>query len=194
MKLLIIVANPKPTPASVTKIALQAFMETFTPLHEKLDMTTLDVADYQHLSGELLRDYRNPNGKVAAIAKTFADYDRYIFVAPMWNLSIPSGMKAYIDHLVIPEVTFTYEQGNPFPVGLLKNKKALFITASGGHFGVPPMNQWEHNCTFMQHILEHIGISDFTPLYIPIAHRGGLSPSERVAQESEVIAACANNW
>jgi len=141
-----------------------------------------------------LRDYQNPNGKVAKIAKEFATYDRYIFVSPMWNLSVPSGMKAYIDHLVIPQVTFTYENREPKPVGLVKNKKALFITTSGGHFGLAPMNEWDHNVLYMKHILEHIGIEDYTPLYIPLAHRGGLSAKERVQQEMETIKEVAMRW
>ncbi len=112
----------------------------------------------------------------------------------MWNLSVPSGMKAYIDHLVIPQVTFTYEKRNPKPVGLIKNKKALFITTSGGHFGVAPMNEWDHNVLYMKHILEHIGIDDYTPLYVPLAHRGGLPAQERVEQEMKTIEEIAKKW
>lgn len=194
MKLLVVKANPKPEQASVTQLALKKFLSTFQQTHPEAEITTRDVTNYPHLSAELLRDYRNPNGEVAQIAKEFGQYDRYIFVSPMWNLTIPSGLKAYIDHLIIPDVTFTYEQGNPKPVGLLKDKKALFITASGGHFGVPPMIEWDHNVTYMKHILAHIGIEEYTPLYTPIAHRGGISPQERINQEVGIISKCAVSW
>ena len=194
MKVLVITANPKPEQVSVSKTVMSVFIDVFKQNNENVEFEYRDVSNYPHLSGNDLRDYQNPNGKVAEIAKEFASYDRYIFVSPMWNLSVPSGMKAYIDHLVIPQVTFTYENREPKPVGLIKNKKALFITTSGGHFGVAPMNEWDHNVLYMKHILDHIGIEDFTPLYIPLAHRGGLPAQERVQQEIETIKEIAKKW
>jgi|LGOV01.1.fsa_nt_gb FMN-dependent NADH-azoreductase len=194
MKILVITANPKPVQFSVSLTTMSRFIEIFKDNNQEVEFIYRDVSDYPHLSGNDLRDYRNPDGKVAEVAKEFASYDRYIFVSPMWNLSIPSGMKAYIDHLVIPEVTFTYVDRNPKPLGLIKNKKALFITSSGGHFGVAPMNEWDHNVLFMKHILDHMGIEDFTPLYIPIAHRGGVQTQERVQQEMETIKEVAKSW
>lgn len=194
MKVLVITSNPKPIQFSVSLTVMSKFIEIFGEENKDVEFTYKDVSEYPHLSGNDLRGYRNPEGDVAKVAKEFASYDRYIFVSPMWNLSIPSGMKAYIDHLVIPEVTFTYADRNPKPVGLVKNKKALFITSSGGHFGVPPMNEWDHNVMFMKHILDHIGIEDFTPLYIPIAHRGGTQAQERVEQEMGRISEIAKSW
>ena len=194
MKVLVITANPKPEQVSVSKTTMSVFIDIFKQNNEKAIFEYRDVSNYPHLSGNDLRDYQNPNGKIAEIAKEFASYDRYIFVSPMWNLSVPSGMKAYIDHLVIPQVTFTYENREAKPVGLIKNKKALFITTSGGHFGVAPMNEWDHNVLYMKHILDHIGIEDFTPLYIPLAHRGGLPAKERVQQEIETITNIAEKW
>jgi len=194
MKVLVITANPKPEQVSVSMTVMSEFIEIFKKEQKDAIFEYRDVSNYPHLSGNDLRDYQNPNGKVAEIAKEFATYDRYIFVSPMWNLSVPSGMKAYIDHLVIPQVTFTYENREPKPVGLVKNKKALFITTSGGHFGVAPMNEWDHNVLYMKHILEHIGIEDYTPLYIPLAHRGGLSAQERVQQEMGTIKEIATRW
>jgi len=194
MRVLVITANPKPEQYSVSMTVLKKFIEIFKQKNKNVKLEYRDVSNYPHLSGEDLRDYQNPNGKVAEIAKEFANYDRYIFVSPMWNLSIPSGMKAYIDHLVIPQVTFTYKNREPKPVGLIKNKKALFITTSGGHFGIAPMKEWDHNVLYMKNILEHIGITDYTPLYIPLAHRGGLSAQERVEQEIESINKIASIW
>ena len=194
MKVLVITANPKPEQYSVSKTVMIKFIEAFKAENKEAEFQYRDVANYPHLSGNDLRDYQNPDGEVAEIAKEFASYDRYIFVSPMWNLSVPSGMKAYIDHLVIPQVTFTYENREPKPVGLIKGKKALFITTSGGHFGIAPMNEWDHNVLYMKHILDHIGIEDFTPLYIPLAHRGGANAQDRVNQEMETITSIAKKW
>lgn len=60
--------------------------------------------------------------------------DRYIFSVPMYNFSIPSGFKAYIDCVVRIGHTFTFNDGQS--KGLIKGKKALFITARGDEYSV----------------------------------------------------------
>ena len=56
------------------------------------------------------------------------------------------------------------------------------------------MNEWDLNILYMKHILEHIGITDYTPIYIPIAHRGCVDPVERVIAEYETIDKIARSW
>jgi FMN-dependent NADH-azoreductase len=58
--------------------------------------------------------------------------DRYVFAVPMHNFNIPSTFKAYIDHIVRPGKTFAV--GPNGIEGLVKNKKALVITSSGGGY------------------------------------------------------------
>lgn len=194
MRVLIIKSNPKPSKYSITLSALEYFLEQFKSSNTDVVIDEIDVSAYKHLCSESLRDYRNPDGNIAKIAKEFASYDRYIFASPMWNLSIPSGLKAYIDHLVIPGVTFKQERGNPKPVGLLEGKKVVFITSSGGDFASFPMDEWEHNVNYMKHIMEHIGITDFNYHYIPMAHRRGMSPKERLEEELDGLKQLAMKW
>jgi len=55
--------------------------------------------------------------------------DTLIVAAGMINFGIPSSLKAYIDYVVRPGVTFRYgEQG---PEGLVKGKKAYLVVARG---------------------------------------------------------------
>jgi FMN-dependent NADH-azoreductase len=56
----------------------------------------------------------------------------YVIGVPMHNFSIPSGLKLWIDQIVRVGKTFAYENGAP--VGLLRDKKATFIVASGGKY------------------------------------------------------------
>jgi FMN-dependent NADH-azoreductase len=48
----------------------------------------------------------------------------------MYNFSIPAVLKLWIDQIVRLGQTVAYENGAP--VGLLRNKKATFLVASGG--------------------------------------------------------------
>ena len=55
--------------------------------------------------------------------------DHIVLGTSMYNFSIPANLKAYIDHIVRVNVTFT-----PSYEGLLKNKKLTAILASGGDY------------------------------------------------------------
>src|SRR5262245_46467405 len=56
--------------------------------------------------------------------------DEYVIGVAMYNFSIPSVLKLWIDQVVRAGKTFVYENGAP--VGLLRGKKATFVVASGG--------------------------------------------------------------
>ncbi|MFT3904120.1 MAG: NAD(P)H-dependent oxidoreductase [Niabella sp.] len=70
------------------------------------------------------------------LVKELKEADIYVIGTPMYNWSIPSGLKAYIDHLMRPNETWKFRSGVPDGdyVGLLENKK-LFILSSRGDNG-----------------------------------------------------------
>ena len=68
-----------------------------------------------------------------AVISQFIQHDRYVFVAPMWEFSFPAVLKKYLDIICAVNQTFRYSEIG-MPVGLLNNKKALFIQASGGNY------------------------------------------------------------
>ena len=62
----------------------------------------------------------------------WADY--LLLGIPMYNLSVPSNFKAYIDNIVQINRTFSFNSENDSFKGLLGNKKALIINPSSGDF------------------------------------------------------------
>ncbi len=56
--------------------------------------------------------------------------DEWVIGVPMHNFGIPGVLKLWIDQIVRVGKTFAYVDGAP--TGLLKNKKATFLIASGG--------------------------------------------------------------
>lgn len=56
--------------------------------------------------------------------------DEYVIGVAMHNFSIPSVLKLWLDQIVRAGRTFAYIDGAP--QGLVKNKKATFLVASGG--------------------------------------------------------------
>jgi FMN-dependent NADH-azoreductase len=84
--------------------------------------------------------------------------DTVIIAAGMINFGIPSSLKAYVDYVVRPGVTFSYgEQG---PEGLLKGKKAYLVVARGGRYSEGPMQAFNFQDTYLKTALAFIGITD----------------------------------
>jgi len=87
--------------------------------------------------------------------------DILVIGAPMYNFSIPSQLKAWIDRVVIAGKTFRY--GANGAEGLLLNKK-VFIASSRGNVYAPgsPTAALEHHENYLTGVLGFIGLNDVT--------------------------------
>lgn len=84
--------------------------------------------------------------------------DTLVIAAGMINFGIPSSLKAYIDHVVRPGVTFRY--GEKGPEGLVKGKRAYLVVARGGAYSQGPMQAFNFQDTYLKVALGFIGITD----------------------------------
>ncbi len=73
-------------------------------------------------------DFSHP---LFALAKEFASADKIVIAAPVWDLSFPSLLKLYIEHINVLGITFSY-QANGKPRGLCKAKQLYYVTTAGG--------------------------------------------------------------
>lgn len=94
------------------------------------------------------------------LMKELLEADTYVIGAPMYNFSIPAILKAYIDAIVRPGLTFSFEGGRP--QGLLKNKKLIVLTASGGDYSEQPMKSMDFLEPYLRGVFGFIGITDIT--------------------------------
>ena len=81
--------------------------------------------------------------------------DVIVIGAPIYNFNIPAVLKAWIDKVVRARVTFRY--GENGPEGLLKDKKAYVVMASGG---VPMGSAMDFALPYLRYILGFVGIHD----------------------------------
>ena len=82
--------------------------------------------------------------------------DHIVIGTPMYNFATPAILKAWIDHIVRVNVTFTatYE-------GLLKNKKVTVIVASGGVYTPgSPTESYNLETGYLKQILGFVGLTD----------------------------------
>ncbi len=84
--------------------------------------------------------------------------DVYVFGVPMYNFGVPAVFKAYIDYVARANKTFnpaTYE-------GLLKNKKAIVVSAHGGAGYGPGQERESYNqlVPTLRGVLGFLGVTD----------------------------------
>jgi FMN-dependent NADH-azoreductase len=87
--------------------------------------------------------------------------DTVVIGAPMYNFSIPSLLKAWIDQIVRIGKTVGY--GPNGPQGLLTRKRVVIITSRGGAYGKgTPREALDFQEPYLRHILGFIGLTDVT--------------------------------
>ena len=111
--------------------------------------------------------------------------DVLVIGAPMYNLSIPTPLKAWIDRIAVAGKTFRYTSTGP--EGLLKNKKAFIASSRGGVYSAGSQGAaFEHQESYLLGLLAFLGVTDVT-----VVRAEGLAFSAQ-AKETAVARALEN--
>lgn len=169
-KVLYIKANAKPSNASRTFRISDSFVDVYKRKNPKDEIIVLDLykEGIKFLTEDDLAAVFGPktaesrNHPILKYAYQFAEADKYIFAEPMWNLSIPAILKAYIDYITVTGITFHYTETGA--VGLLTGKKAMNIVSRGGEYCQEPHCSFEMGDRYLRTILGFFGITDFTTI------------------------------
>ena len=187
-KVLYIKANIKNEGESRTFKVSDSFVEEYKKNNPDDEIITLDLykenIDFLRADdlGKLFgpKDEESKNNSILKYAYQFADADKYIIAAPMWNLSFPAILKAYIDYVSVSGITFKYTAEGP--VGLLNNKKAVHIVSRGGAYDNSP---YEMGDRYLRTILGFFGIKDIETIAIDNLDVIGVNVEEKVEEGIE---------
>ncbi len=175
---LLVTAHPGSSSHSVSLGMADKFLETYKTNNPNDTVTTLNLysEEIPLIDGDVLSAWgkfqagqadqvtAEEGRKVArlgALSDQFVAADKVIFAAPMWNFGYPPLMKAYMDGaMVVSGKTFKYTDKGP--QGLLTNKKAVILEASGSHFTGTPIDAFTHASNHLKGILNFVGIQDVT--------------------------------
>lgn len=86
--------------------------------------------------------------------------DFVVIGTPMHNLTVPSVLKAWIDHVVRARRTFRMTPAGK--VGMLRDRPVFIAVASGGRFSGERTHQHDFLTPYLRHILGTIGLLDLT--------------------------------
>ena len=81
----------------------------------------------------------------------FLDADVIMIANPLWNLSIPTRLKAWIDTVVVSGRTFRYNDKGEAE-GMAQGKRVVHVQTSGGHF-----NAQDPACTYIKGVFTFLG-------------------------------------
>ena len=92
-----------------------------------------------------------------SVLEEFQAADTIVIGAPMYNFTVPSQLKAWIDRIVIAGATFRYTENGP--EGLAKGKRVIVALARGGFYNEgSPAASLEYLERYLTGLFNFIGI------------------------------------
>jgi len=157
--------------ASVSRQLSAEIVARHQALHPDILVVTRDLAadPALHLSGAHMAAFQGATSDDTTITADLIKGNAYmdelfasdilVIGAPMYNLSIPTPLKAWIDRIAVAGKTFRYTAAGP--EGLLKNKRAFVASARGGVYSAgSPAAALEHQESYLIGLLAFLGVTD----------------------------------
>lgn len=157
-------------PHSVSRQVSAAIVDRLRQANPALDITYRDLTEtpLAHLSGSHLAAAQGAPAPAelapdlaasAAALDEFLAADIVVIGAPMYNFTIPSQLKAWIDRILVAGKTFSY--GANGPQGLAGGKRVIVAISRGGYYGAEtPYAAGEHLETYLRWVFAFIGITN----------------------------------
>ena len=170
------------TLGSITRELADDFQARWLRLRPDGKVVRRDLATdpLPHISQETVETFQRPstNGSSPTLSddliRELKSSDHLLIASPLYNLSLPSALKAYIDHVVRSGLTFELEDGEYR--GLLSGKSATVITARGGSGATGDGGDFQTG--YLQAVLGVIGIK---PVEVIVADGTSLGEAARRA-------------
>jgi FMN-dependent NADH-azoreductase len=185
--------------ASASRKITRATVDALTAKHPGTQVTYRDLSQLtNHVTGLTLAaggtpvEQQNEALKAEAalsssLINEFLAAETIVIGVPMYNFSISSQLKSWIDRISVAGVTFKYTEKGP--EGLAGGKKVILVSTAGGqHAGQP--SGYAHE-DYVRFVLGFLGITDIktvraeTLAYGPEAHAAAIDGA--LKQISQVI-------
>ncbi|EGQ8511611.1 FMN-dependent NADH-azoreductase [Vibrio parahaemolyticus] len=112
--------------------------------------------------------------------------DTLVIAAPMYNFTIPTQLKNWIDLIARAGVTFKYTENGV--QGLIEGKKAIVVTTRGGIHKDSPTD----NVTpYLRTVLGFVGITDVEFVYAEALNMGEDAASKGISEAQRQLATMA---
>ncbi|UPK32253.1 FMN-dependent NADH-azoreductase [Bradyrhizobium sp. 186] len=157
-------------PHSVSRQVSAAVVDRLRQATPSLDIVYRDLTQIPlaHLSGSHLAAAQGAPAPAelgpdlaasAAVLNEFLAADIVVIGAPMYNFTIPSQLKAWIDRVLVAGKTFKYDANGP--QGLAGGKRVIVAISRGGYYGAgSPAASLEHLESYLRGVFGFMGIQN----------------------------------
>ena len=137
-------------------------------LHARVVVRDLVTAPLPHLTLDAFAD--------TSVLDEFLAADTVVIGAPMYNFTLPTQLKAWLDRILVAGKTFRYTENGP--EGLAGGRRVIVALARGGIYDAgSPASALEHLETYLRGIFNFMGIE---PEFV-IAEGLNFGPEQRDA-------------
>jgi FMN-dependent NADH-azoreductase len=156
---------------SVSRELTAAIVDTLRAKKANATVTSRNVAheEIPHLSGEIVsagfipetdwnETQRKERARTDELIEEFLAADVVVIGAPMYNFSIPSQLKAWIDRIAAAGRTFKYTETGP--QGLAGGKKVFIASSRGGVYSTEQAQLMDFQEDYLKTVMGFVGISD----------------------------------
>ncbi|SMC22047.1 FMN-dependent NADH-azoreductase [Andreprevotia lacus DSM 23236] len=161
-------------------------LATSAPSHLSLDSLGF------RLGAEAATDIqRAENALSEALVSQFLEADVLVIGAPMYNFSVPSQLKAWIDRIAQAGRTFKYTETGP--VGLAGGKTVIVASTRGGVYSTTEaMRALDHQESYLKTVLGFLGVTDVRFVRAEGVAMGEARKAEALqSAEKEIVALAA---
>lgn len=174
---------------SVSTQIAQSLVKRLVEKNPGSQVTRIDLAEdaLPHLDAEEFNSWTTPANKLDERQKALAarsdslidqllSHDTLVLAVPMYNLGIPSTLKAWIDRVSRAGKTFRYTSEGP--AGLVRGMQAYLVLARGGVYRDTPLDT---QTAYLMSVLGLMGIEDVESIYAEGLNMGGDARSQSIA-------------
>lgn len=120
------------------------------------------------------------------LVSQFLAADVVVVGAPLYNFSVPSQLKAWIDRIAQAGRTFRYTEAGP--QGLAGGKTVIIVSTRGGKYAGTPMESLEHQESYLKTVFGFFGVTDIRIVRAEGLAMGDAAREQAIAQAHADIA------
>jgi FMN-dependent NADH-azoreductase len=171
MKNLLVINSSVSGGNSVSRVLVEHAVAEFAKAYPSVRIVYRDLgeAPIAHLTADTLAGVRGtPRTESERRTRRLSDEliaelrtaDTIIIGAPMYNFGVPTGLRAWFDHVLRAGETFSYSEAGP--QGLLAGKRAIVIESRGGFYSEGPAKAIDFQEPYLRQLLGFIGVTEVT--------------------------------
>jgi FMN-dependent NADH-azoreductase len=187
---------------SVSRELSASVVATVAARHPEVHITHRDLGrdPVAHLSEDILaaafipeQDWsetqRRERALSDALIEEFLASDVVVIGAPMYNFSIPSQLKSWIDRIAAAGRTFRYTENGP--VGLAGDKKVVVLSSRGGVYSTEQGQLMDFQEDYLRAVMGFVGIDAVEVVRAESVSKGAEAREQAIAAARGAIEALA---